>query len=344
MTTAEEALIADTELAAGLAAGLTTLDLNQVVVFTRYVRVVLPLDGFVFWVRADLIGPSSFYNAARLNTAGFNQGPQVTPADTITARGSLHVSTRQVQDVDSTMAINTMAFTSLVELDDFNAIAPGDVYIAELDGVRYTFNGRRSFYRQAALYHYFGDALYSIMDTQVIDDPAQFDGREPVVSNSLPLWLDLAGYSFFPPGVLSVPRLYPSFAVPTNLPPPYGAVHVVPEQTLAIGGAPILSGNLSHSQLCTDTVEVTLFGLRNSEAMAFMDAVNQYSLDTDRMGIMNMPALRNEKRTQSELVILAMKSKAVFQVSYYQSAARDVARQLILSCVPSYIIKANGLI
>ena len=52
---------AKTELNATLTQGLDDLSRFQVVTFTKYIRKVLPLDGFVFWVKASVLSddPSS---------------------------------------------------------------------------------------------------------------------------------------------------------------------------------------------------------------------------------------------------------------------------------------------
>jgi hypothetical protein len=85
-------------------------------------------------------------------------------------------------------------------------------------------------------------------------------------------------------------------------------------------------------------VRITLYGTRNFSALDFVDCVNQYSLDTDLIGIMNLPTVRDEKRTQSELSTIAMKKSVEFVVSYYQQRANDVARQIILSAIPSFFV------
>src|SRR5215813_1107836 len=105
MTTIGEASGAKTQLAAGLATGVEVLSLDQQITFTKYVKVVLPIDGFVFWVRADLVGPSALYDAARYDAFAFNQGVKITPAATLVATGSLHVATSRQQDETSTVAV-----------------------------------------------------------------------------------------------------------------------------------------------------------------------------------------------------------------------------------------------
>lgn len=343
MTTAQEAAGAKTELAGDLAAGVNTLSLNQEVTFTKFVKVVLPLDGFVFWVRADQVGPSALYAASRFNAFHYNQSAAiVSAAPTLVAKGSLHYATTQQQNEDETVAVDQIVFTSLEPVQDFNQVGPSVIFIAEMktdagDTIKFAFSQRRSFYKQAGLHHYVGTAVYAALELQIIEDPRVFD-RRLVVSNSLPIWLALNNYSAVGTRLSSPVQLYPSFAVPDNLPPPYGAVHIRPETTQALAAAPMLGPTLSHDQLAQETVRITIYGLRNDDALTFQDVVNQYSLDTDAIGIMNMPVIRDEKRTQSELSILAMKKSIEFDVNYYQSAARNIARQLILSAIPTFNI------
>lgn len=336
MTSVSEAVTADTELAADLAQGVTTLALNQVVRFTKYVRVVLPLDGYVFWVRADIVSKSAIYNASRYNTAAYGSGATVTPGPYVDAAGSLHRAVQRVQRPEATFAANRIVFTSLVNVDAFQEIGPGAILVAEFEGQRYTFSSRRMFYRQANLYHYEGMAIYSQMASQLIDSPLAFPSTDLIVSNSLPIWLALAGYPAPVPGPAYPPIvLYPSDLVPQNTLPPYGAVHIPPDSTQAMTMAAAFDATYSQSQLSRDRVEITLYGLRNADALAFVAAVGQYSLDTDAIGFLNRPVPRDEKETQVEFETIAMRKSITFEVSYYQATARSIARQLILSAIPS---------
>lgn len=322
-----------------LRAGVEAISRVQTINFTKYRRVVLPIDGYVFWVKDDLVSPGALYNGIKFSAApGINQGPKVvTPAPYITVTGSLHYATDAHQDEAEDYAVNRVVFTSESEVNDLNAIDPGTMYIGEWEGVRFGFNSRSSFYRQANLFHYVGNAIYADMDPQVIDNVADLNSLQ-VVSNSLPIWLSLNSYVAPPPGLPWPLILFPSFLTPQNEVPPYGAVHIVPETTQALTGAPYLSPSLSHSQLTMETAKVTLWGLKNFNAMDFVDFINQFTLDTDMMGIMNIPTIRDEKRTQTELGTLAQKKSVEFQVNYYQGTARNIARQLISRVIPSYII------
>ncbi len=349
----DEAVGAPSHLGSNLQAGVEAISSNQTVLFTRYVRVVLPIDSYVFWVRADRVGPSAMLNTTTLNKsltpklpatpatqygARLNEAGQVVvPATTLNAQGSLHYSTDTEQAEATTLGINRVVFTSQEPINDLNQIGANEIYIGVIDGIKFAFSTRGSFYRQSALWHYVGAAVYADMDSQIIDNPRLLNVRDVIVSNSLPLWLALNGYvapyGFSNPGV----TLYPSFLIPGNLPPPYGAVHIDPAGTRALTGGPRIGPDSSHTQLCADRVRITLFGMRNFNALDFLDCVLQRSLDYDEFGIINSsPVPRDEKRTQSELNAIAQKKTIEFEISYYQSRMNDIARQLILSAIPSF--------
>lgn len=323
MPSVTEAATGGTPLSAALDAGVQNISYNQEVAFTRYVRQVLPLDGYVFWVKATLLSPEVLATVADL-------------PDTITTRGSLHYAQNSLQEETENYTVNAVVFTALSEVTDLNSADPDTLYIGSFQGMRFAFSSRGGFYKQANLYHYRGNAVYPDMATQVIDDVDQLNLTDVIVSNSLPLWLSLNTYvglyGFRTTGV----TLYPSFLVPNNLVPPYGAVHIPPESTSALGGAPRLSAGMTHSQLVVDRVKITLYGQRNFNAMDFVDCVNQWSLDYDIVGIMNQPTIRDEKRTQNELNTIAQKKSVEYQINYYQDRVNTIARQLIVSAVPTY--------
>jgi hypothetical protein len=85
--------------------------------------------------------------------------------------------------------------------------------------------------------------------------------------------------------------------------------------------------------LTKDIVKITLYGLNNSQAHNFLDTVLQYSYDTNNIGMANMPVIRDEKRTQAEMAVIAQKKTIIFEVWYQQTTIRDLARQMILSCI-----------
>lgn len=339
MATLKESLAAPTPLGSDLQAGVDQLSLQQQVTFTKYKRLVLPIDGFVFWLNTGLLNQrSARYNEAEINAVRYDQLPPLPRAPaTCVAKGSLHYMTETRQDETSTYAVNTVIFTSEQEVAELNSTAPDELWIATFDGVRFSFSRRNSFYKQADLWHYQGQAVFADMRTQVIDSLAGFSGRQ-VVSNSLPAWLALQNYSsVFGFGPLQFP-LFPSYLVPDNISPPFASVHVDPAGTRAIASTLAVGSDLSLSQLAADRVTVTLFGVRNDQALDFVAAVNQYSLDTDVIGIMNMPVVRDEKRPQPELMAISMKKVVDFEVSYYQRRMNDVARQLILEAVPNFYL------
>jgi hypothetical protein len=329
MPSVSETTGAKGQLAAGLADGVETISENQTVHFVKYLKLVLPIDGYVFWLRSDLVGPSAAFNAASFNSTFFNQPYRPLHSQaSFDASGSMHYSTDTFQNEDDSPSINHMIFTSLEPLDDLNDVSPQVMYIGEFDGLKFVFSSRAKFYKQADLYHYRGDAIYPTMLPQIIDDPASLDTRNVIVSNSLPIWLQLN----------QIMPMYPSFLVPDNLAPPYGVVHIMPEGSRALQAAPFMDKLGSHYQLVVDKVRITIYGLRNFNAMDWVDYVNQHTLDSDDMGIMNMPTIRDEHRNQNELNVIAQKKSIEYEVNYYQTRARTIARKFILSCIPTFNI------
>lgn len=326
MASIEETVGSKTELGAGLATGVNTLSLNQTVTFTLYVKMVLPIDGYVFWVNANLLTDSALFDAAQYNRLEYDRFNTPLPARVIEAQGSLHQSIETQMLEDRNVSVNRMTFTALHSVDDLNTVNPQMMYVAEEFGQKFAFTNRNDFYRQSDLYHYVGHAIYAVMTPQLIDTMTGFDTESVIVSNSLPIWLTLTRY--FP--------MYPSYLVPNNLKPPYAAVHIEPSRTEAIQVAPRIFPDSSHYQLAKDFVKITIYGERNSTALEFQDYILDYSLNYDKIGIMNMPVIRDEKMTQTEFGIIAMKKTIEFEVSYYQQNIRDVAIQYIRSAFISF--------
>ena len=330
--------LAPNQLNATLVTGERTISYAQTITFTRYVRLVLPIDGFVFWVRADLLSGAALANVGGLNAVRPNQPIEVAvPAPLLVANGSFHYSTERRQQADEDYSVNRVIFNSEIEVDDLNSVGPTSMYIGEFEGVKFAFARRENFYRQANIYHYSGDAVYAVMETQLVDSVQGFDASAAVVSNSLPIWLNLVNPTPYPGlGGFPIP-VFPSFLVPDNFPPPYVTAHIEPTQTEALGGVPVIFRDSTHSQLAADTVRFTLYGLRNNQALDFQDYLFRYSLDTDDFGLMDTPIMRDEKMPQVESGAIAMKKTFTMKISYYQNRVNDIARQLVLSVIPSFI-------
>lgn len=337
MPTVEESVQDSYSLGANLHVGTEAISSNQTITFKRYVRLVLPLDGFVFWVLDEIVSESALYNAAGFNKVRPNQPPRILPPApaTLVAKGSLHYATDTRQEETENYGLNRVVFTSEQEVEDLNEINPNVTWIAELDGIRFAFSSRGSFYRQAALYHYVGNAVYPDMETQVVDKAAGLS-RALVVSNSLPAWLSLNNYRALYGFQMPQVTLYPSFLVPQNIPPPWASVHIPPESTIAVAGAATIDDQSSSIQLARERVILTTYGVRNSDAILLVNAVVQWAEDYGVVGVMNQPIIRDDKRTQSELGVIAMKKTVEFDVNYFQARMADVARQIIISAVPTY--------
>lgn len=342
MTTVDEALSAGrSSLASVNKAGVDAISSNQEVEFTPYVRLVLPLDGYVFWVRADLLSQSALINASPLNRFTPNQ-PRlvVAPAAPFTIQGSLHYAIDTRQEEAETYAANRVVFTAENKIDDLNEDNPNLLYIGCFEGRRFAFSARGIFYRQAGLWHYSGFAVFPDMESQLVDAVAGFDTKSVVTSNSLPIWLSMNYYENVPWQPYNRPAftLYPSFLTPANITPPWATVHIPPESTTAIAATPNFGPTYTHNQLVTEKVVVTLWGTRNYNALDFVDFVSQCSLNPQfGFGIMNQPVVRDEKRIQSEISAIAMKKTVEFQINYNQNRVNDLTRQLIKTVVPTYV-------
>lgn len=308
MPTASEATGKQGQLDAALAAGLESLDLRQTVTFTEYTKYTFSEDGYVFWVATG---------------------------NTLTAKGSLHYATDRVQQEDQTIGVNAMIFSSEEEITEFNVADPLTMWVGSWSvsngtvTLQVAFSRRGSYYQQADVWHYVGDAVYPAMQAQLVASAADLP-TGPIVSNSLPIWMSQN----------SAAKVYPSFLVPDNVKAPYIVAHIEPVETKAVQSFPIYENpivagsnlyNLTSQQLMRDRVRLTLYGFTNQEAIQYFSSLIEYSLNTDAFGFQNSPAIRDEKRTQVEIAAVAQKKTIEILASYYQSTADAIARRLILS-------------
>ena len=315
MTSISEAAGQQSQLQSALRAGLDNIDRNQTVSFTQYNKFTMPVDGTVYWV-------------------GMGSAQTVS--------GSVHYAINRQQNEDETLGVNTVTFTSEEQISFLNSVSPTTLWIGTFEGLQFAFSNQADFYQQADLWHYVGNALYPALASQLVGSTAGLLALQPIVSNSLPIWL--AQNSFAP--------VYSSFLVPDNVTPPYIVAHVIPEETMALqafptfswpgtiepntGSAPLHA--LASDQLMRDRVRHTLYAFNNQTAIQYLVALEQYSLNTDDFGFMNSPAIRDDKRTQVELAILAQKKTIEIVASYYQSTANAIAQRLILEASASLVI------
>lgn len=314
MSLATEAMSPGTNnMASALAAGLDTIDQKASVTFNLYVKQVLPIDGFIFWLLASqMVSP-----------------PTGMPL-TLQVEGSLHHATVNTQGEDENFSTQRVIFTAKEPVSSLSAMAPDTLYMAQVDGYKYAFSSRSNWYKQADLYHYSGDAVYAALADMVIDDIADLDLANRVVSNSMPIWLmfthaKTASFTNEWP-------LYPSYLLPDNMVPPYAAVDIDERMTKPIGAGRAYDHAGNRYQLVTDTVEVSFYGVRNDAILDWVDAVVQYGLDNaTSFGVMNSPVPGDMKRTQVEISTIAQKKTVTFQVCYYQTRLEAIAIKYILS-------------
>ncbi|KAA5940521.1 hypothetical protein F3I27_22935 [Pantoea sp. Bo_2] len=297
------------QLSSVLHSAVETISSSQQITFRLYVRKVLPLDGFVYWV-----------NAAILTDA--EQAKVGLPLTRVIS-GSLHRQVVSEQSESATGAINNVIFTPLEQADDLNTVDPDAVYFGEYDGTQFAFSRMESRYTQAGIYHYRGTAILPTMRTQIIEK-AEDISDEQILSNSIPIWLSLNQFA----------TIYPSFLSPSNLRPPYIVADV--RATSPLQSAPHYDVRCQH---VADQVRLTLYGLTNAQALQFVDYVVSTALEDEEFGITNVPVVIDGKRTQVEMGVLARQKFVDFDINYYQSTALDVSHQLIKKAIINYEVK-----
>lgn len=293
-------------------------------VFQQYNKFQVAQDGYVFWVASG---------------------------NTVTVNGALHISTDREQELDGTIAMNAVLLDTEDEITEFNAADATVIWVAEIetpDGagtVQIAFQRHGPYFENAGVYHYAGFAVFAPFADIIVQSASDIPAG-PIVNNSLPVWMALPTSIAGLPGnqfPTNIP-VYPSFLVPSNAQPPYIVVNIEPDRTQPIQAFPevVWPGGDTGPQDCAayqlvrDHVELILYGLNGQQAMQLLAALTRLSTFANQFGFMSMPVIRDHKRTQPEIMAIALKKSIEFTASYYQSAADAIARQLILSAVLTY--------
>jgi hypothetical protein len=326
MTFLSESQTKQTALAGALSAGLDNIRYGQEIAFTPYIRLVLPIDGFVFWVRYDQVGAETLKDAGLLDEG----------AQPITVDCDIHMATSTDQSEDENIDVSNVVVTTKQEVRPFHDAIVTVMWLAESEGVRFAINSRKSFSQQANVFHYVGKTIYPAMMTQIIDDASQFNLRELVLSNSTALWLFIASdihRAVWLPG-FTFP-LFPKYLIPDNLDPPYGVVSPLEGTIRGINLAPTYSLTFSRDHFVEEEVDIILYGCPHRIAADFVDSVLGYTLAETTFGIQNTPTIKDEPRQQTELSVLAQKKRINFKINFHQRVLRDMAIRLITKCVPN---------
>jgi hypothetical protein len=302
-----------TQLSAVLQSAVETISSSQQITFRLYVKQVLPLDGFVYWVNATIINKDEL---VRL---------EIDSLHTVAINGSLHRQVVTEQSETVSRAVNSIIFTPTEKIDDFNAESPDAIYLGEYAGTQFAFSRMDSRYTQSGIYHYRGTAILPTMRTQIIDSPDDISD-ELVLSNSTPIWLALKKYA----------TVYPSFLSPANLKPPYIVADV--RDTHPLQMAPLMSSS-ARWQHVQDRVRITLYGMSNADVLAYLDYVVSSALEDENFGITNLPVVTDGKANQVEITALAKQKFIDFDVNYYQATTRDISRQLIKEVIFNYEVE-----
>ncbi|MCU5774722.1 hypothetical protein N5923_21780 [Erwiniaceae bacterium BAC15a-03b] len=299
------------QLASLLQSAVETLSSSQQITFRLYIKQVLPLDGFVRWVNAAIINRDVL---KRLN---------INTPFTMTLNGSLHRQVFAEQADTTSRTVNSLIFTPTEQIDDFNVQTSDALWLGEFAGTQFAFAPVDSRYSQAGGVHYRGTAILPTMCRQIIND-ADDISDELVLSNSMPIWLSLNQFA----------PVYPSFHNLNDLEPPCIVADV--SETQPLQTAPYVPGRWQHAQ---DRVRITLYGLNNSVALEYLDYVVHAALEDEHFGITNLPVITDSTSNQAENTVLAKRKCIDFDANYYQSAARDISRQLIKQVIFNYEVK-----
>lgn len=315
----------NTALQSALYTGNEALSNYEQVVFVKYVRVVLPLDGFVFWVRSDLVSSLEV--------------PQSSLPARIPVSGSFHYTSSNEQEEDYSNTVNNVTFTSEQKVDEFNQVNSDEMYIGTFEGLDFAFSQMGSFYNESNLYHYTGTAILPSSAPFIVKSLSQINLDDLFISNSMPIWLAMNKPSIFFPSFSPFP-IFPSYLVPLNYPPPYASIDI--DETEALQPVPYHDQCWNHYQLVKERVRITTYGLNNSKALQFLDFILNQSLNQGTFGIMNAPTVKDEKKKQREINIIALKKRIDLEISYNQFSLVNIARQLILSCMVNVNIGFPG--
>ncbi|WP_336284215.1 hypothetical protein [Citrobacter arsenatis] len=308
----EAAAQVGSQLESVLHSAVKTISSDQQITFRLYVRQVLPLDGFVYWINAAIV-PKEELERLQLSMIAVSRVVQ----------GSLHRQVVTEQNDVTSRDVNSIIFTPTAQEDDFNVESPEAIYLGEFDGTQFAFSRMESKYTQAGIFHYRGRAVLPTMRTQIIDATEDIPDKL-IISNSVPIWLSMKQFA----------TVYPSYLSPSNLKPPYIVADV--KTTTPLQMAPNYYCRYQHVQ---DSVRVTLFGFDNQRALEFVDYVVRRALNMEEYGITNMPVVTDGKAGQVEIGVLAQLKYIDFDINYYQATTRDIAEKLIKKAVINYEVK-----
>ncbi|UMM63162.1 hypothetical protein [Aristophania vespae] len=293
-------------LAASLVAAVNDVSYGQHVQLKEYKRLILPLDGYVFWVATG---------------------------KEILVTGALYFLTENIQKEAKSLEQRNVIFSSKEEVKPFNQLSSDQIWVGNLDETRFVFGSRSSQITQDGLFHYIGESISPIFSTQFIDDLNIINDDEVIVSNSLPIFMALPTQSNpyldwcrWPENV----PIFPSYIVPDSQAPPYITVDIDPSFQQSLTPGLISTSDKSSFQFVTETVCLTLYGLTNNQAVNVRDYIVRWAAtNPDRLGITNCPIIRDIRKYQPEINTLAMIKTISFEVMYCQHAARECGAQLI---------------
>ncbi|QDH14152.1 hypothetical protein E3E12_08070 [Formicincola oecophyllae] len=282
---------------------------TQNITFRQYRRMVLPLDGHVFWVAT---------------------GTTQTLAATLNAATS---AVQTAQETASPTAL-TLTINASDDLKPFTARAQGLLWVGTWQGQDFAISNASTSDLNAGSVLYSGQTITAPFAAQFVDDASQLDNKALLTSSCLPAFLAMPSQPTpltkscpWPEGV----PVFPSFAVPDDQPTPYIAVCCRPKTLAPVSMAPSHdAASKTSSQIVREGVRLTLMGLDNQQACQVRDYVRQWALGHDSvLGVVNSPVIRDRPQKNPATATQAVRKTIDFTVMYPQRAMADIAMGLI---------------
>lgn len=293
-------------LSQSLGAAVSDVSSDETVTFRQYRQTVLPFDGFVFWL--------------------------ATPT-TLSVTGSLHIETNSVHDESQRYDHSEMVLSTQDQVQSFHQKFHGTLWLACINDTLFALDGEKRHFKKAGLFHYFGSSIPSSFLSQFIHTEAELDHYSPVVSSSLPIFLQLphAGSPTLSwcPWPQDVP-MFPSFCVPDNQEPPYIILHPLAASVHAESMGTLDPESGSTSQLIRERIRVIMVGLPHLQAANIRDYILHWALlHCNELGISNSPVIQDIRHSLEAVPGISMMKSIEFDVMYNQRTVRQSAATLI---------------
>lgn len=284
------------DYAGALQDGLDTVRQGQTISFITYERVILPYDGFVYWVKTG--------------------NEQTLVASMVHDENELHHEDQNFRN-DSGLIITTTE-----PLLDFSQDGLDTMSVFEYNNNLYVLRKTGYNSEQSGLFHNIARVIEPALRSILLDSKDDFLKKKAQFTNSIGLFV-LLSCGYFEFVSIDYP-IYPEWLVPLNKKPPYITVGVTETEALNNGFNTVnVDNSLFLVKPAKDYVDINLYGLDNNEALNFLVKLERWSLFYKKIGFLNMPRIKDEQLAQNEIGSLAQKKIIELEIFYYQGGDMD---------------------